>query len=111
MYVTNIPANLLSLGAIDFGIIVEGSIVMMETILKKREDHPDEILDKESVMERIVEVARPVFFSSLIIITAYLPLFAFERIEKKLFTPMAFTVGYALIGGLAVALILIPGLS
>jgi cobalt-zinc-cadmium resistance protein CzcA len=111
MYLTDIPANLLSLGAIDFGIIVEGSIVIMETILKEREETPGEILTEKSVLERISEVARPVFFSSLIIITAYLPLFAFERIEKKLFTPMAFTVGYALLGGLAVALILIPGLS
>ena len=111
MYLTKIPANLLSLGAIDFGIIVEGSIVMMETILKKREDHPHLELETVSVLERTVEVARPVFFSSIIIITAYLPLFAFERIEKKLFTPMAFTVGYALIGGLAVALLLIPGLA
>jgi len=111
MYLTKIPANLLSLGAIDFGIIVEGSIVMMETILKKREDHPDLPLEESSILERTIEVARPVFFSSIIIITAYLPLFAFERIEKKLFTPMAFTVGYALIGGLAVALILIPGLA
>jgi heavy metal efflux system protein len=111
MYVTNIPANLLSLGAIDFGIIVEGSIVMMETVLKKREDHPDLPLDETSIIDRIAEVAKPVFFSSLIIITAYLPLFAFERIEKKLFTPMAFTVGYALLGAMAVALFLIPGLS
>jgi cobalt-zinc-cadmium resistance protein CzcA len=111
MYLTKIPANLLSLGAIDFGIIVEGSIVMMETILKKREDHPLQQLEECSVLERTVEVAKPVFFSSLIIITAYLPLFAFERIEKKLFTPMAFTVGYALLGGLAVALFLIPGLA
>lgn len=111
MYLTNVPANLLSLGAIDFGIIVEGSIVMMETVLKKREDHQDIELDEKSVIERCVEVAKPIFFSSIIIITAYLPLFAFERIEKKLFTPMAFTVGYALIGALAVALFLIPGLS
>ena len=111
MYLTNIPANLLSLGAIDFGIIVEGSIVMMETVLKKREDHPDLQMDEASIIERIAEVAKPVFFSSLIIITAYLPLFAFERIEKKLFTPMAFTVGYALLGAMAVALFLIPGLS
>jgi cobalt-zinc-cadmium resistance protein CzcA len=111
MYLTKIPANLLSLGAIDFGIIVEGSIVMMETILKKREDHPTQELEEVSILERVVEVARPVFFSSIIIITAYLPLFAFERIEKKLFTPMAFTVGYALIGGLVVALLLIPGLA
>jgi cobalt-zinc-cadmium resistance protein CzcA len=111
MLVTDIPANLLSLGAIDFGIIVDGAIVMMETILKKREDHPEAIFEEQSILERAVEVAKPVFFSSLIIITAYLPLFAFERIEKKLFTPMAFTVGYALLGALAVALLLIPGLS
>lgn len=111
MYLTDIPANLLSLGAIDFGIIVEGAIVMMETILKKREDHPDSALEEVSILERTIEVAKPVFFSTLIIITAYLPLFAFERIEKKLFTPMAFTVGYALIGALLVALFLIPGLS
>ncbi|HLN56479.1 MAG TPA: efflux RND transporter permease subunit, partial [Bacteroidales bacterium] len=111
MHLTKIPANLLSLGAIDFGIIVEGAIVMLETILKKREDHANEYLDEASVLERITEVARPVFFSSVIIITAYLPLFAFERIEKKLFTPMAFTIGFALIGGLAVALLLIPGLA
>lgn len=111
MHLTNVPANLLSLGAIDFGIIVEGSIVILETILKKREDHPVEELDETSIVDRTIEVAKPVFFSSIIIITAYLPLFAFERIEKKLFTPMAFTVGYALIGALAVALILIPGLA
>lgn len=111
MLMTNIPANLLSLGAIDFGIIVEGAIVMMETILKKREDHPDLELEEKSIVERTLEVAKPVFFSSIIIITTYLPLFAFERVEKKLFTPMAFTVGYALLGALAVALFLIPGLA
>jgi len=84
---------------------------MMETILKKREDNPELQLEKESIVKRATEVARPIFFSSIIIITAYLPLFAFERIEKKLFTPMAFTVGYALIGALLVALLLIPGLA
>jgi len=111
MHFTNIPANLLSLGAIDFGIIVDGAIVMMETILKKREDYPDNELDEKSIFKRAYEVAKPIFFSSIIIITAYLPLFAFERVEKKLFTPMAFTVGYALLGALAVALLLIPGLA
>ncbi len=111
MYLTDVPANLLSLGAIDFGIIVEGAIVMMETILKKREDNQEAELEEASIVKRATEVARPIFFSSIIIITAYLPLFAFERIEKKLFTPMAFTVGYALIGALLVALLLIPGLS
>ncbi|WP_336665110.1 CusA/CzcA family heavy metal efflux RND transporter [Elizabethkingia meningoseptica] len=111
MHFTNIPANLLSLGAIDFGIIVDGAIVMLETILKKREDDPKEELEEKSITKRVIEVAKPIFFSTIIIITAYLPLFAFERIEKKLFTPMAFTVGYALLGALAVALLLIPGLA
>lgn len=111
MHFTNIPANLLSLGAIDFGIIVDGAIVMLETILKKREDDPEEELEEKSITKRVIEVAKPIFFSTIIIITAYLPLFAFERVEKKLFTPMAFTVGYALFGALAVALLLIPGLA
>ena len=111
MHFTNIPANLLSLGAIDFGIIVDGAIVMLETILKKREDDPEEELEEKSITKRVIEVAKPIFFSTIIIITAYLPLFAFERVEKKLFTPMAFTVGYALLGALAVALLLIPGLA
>jgi cobalt-zinc-cadmium resistance protein CzcA len=108
MHFTNIPANLLSLGAIDFGIIVDGAIVMLETILKKREENPEEALEEKTITKRVIEVAKPIFFSTIIIITAYLPLFAFERVEKKLFTPMAFTVGYAL-GALAVALLLIPG--
>lgn len=111
MKLTDIPANLLSLGAIDFGIIVDGAIVMMETILKKRESSPNEELTKDGVVKRAAEVARPIFFSTLIIITAYIPLFAFEHIERKMFTPMAYTVGYALLGALAVALLLIPGLA
>lgn len=111
MHFTNIPANLLSLGAIDFGIIVDGAIVMMESILKKREENEAEALSEKSVAELVKEVARPIFFATIIIITAYLPLFAFERVEKKLFTPMAFTVGYALFGALLVALFLIPGMA
>ena len=111
MHLTGIPANLLSLGAIDFGILVDGAIVMMETILKKREDHPDDKLKRKDLIPRVRQVAKPVFFSTLIIITAYLPLFTFQSIEKKMFTPMAFTVGYALLGALAVALILIPGMA
>ncbi|KMQ65727.1 membrane protein [Chryseobacterium angstadtii] len=111
MHFTHIPANLLSLGAIDFGIIVDGSIVMLEGILKKREEHPEKELEEKSIIQRATEIAKPIFFSTIIIITAYLPLFAFERVEKKLFTPMAFTIGYALLGALAAALILIPGLA
>jgi len=111
MKLTDIPANLLSLGAIDFGILVDGAIVMMETILKKREADPEAVLEEKSIAKRAMEVAKPIIFSTLIIITAYLPLFAFERVEKKLFTPMAFTVAYALLAALAVALFLIPGLA
>lgn len=111
MHVTNIPANLLSLGAIDFGVIVDGAIVMMETILKSREEDPHTQLEEKHIGSKALQVAKPVLFATMIIITAYLPLFAFERVEKKLFTPMAFTVSYALFGALCVALLLIPGLA
>jgi cobalt-zinc-cadmium resistance protein CzcA len=111
MRMTDIPANLLSLGAIDFGVLVDGAIVMMETILKKREAEPELPLSEQNVIERASEVARPILFSTLIIITAYMPLFAFEHIERKMFTPMAYTVGYALTGALLVALLFIPGLA
>lgn len=111
MHLTHIPANLLSLGAIDFGILVDGAIVMTETLLKLREEDPAQKLDSRRVIRKIEDVAKPVFFSTIIIIVAYMPLFTFERIEKKLFTPMAYTVGYALLGALSVALVLIPGLA
>lgn len=111
MHFTDIPANLLSLGAIDFGIIVDGAIVMLETILKKREDYPEQYIEEKSIAQRAKEVGRPILFSTIVIITAYLPLFAFERVERKLFTPMAFTMSYAMIGALLVALLLIPGLA
>lgn len=111
MKLTDIPANLLSLGAIDFGIIVDGAIVMMESILKKREDHPTERFEINTLANRCKVLAKPILFSSIIIITAYLPLFAFERVEKKLFMPMAFTFAFAVGGALLVALFLIPGMG
>ncbi|HCU45186.1 efflux RND transporter permease subunit [Sphingobacterium faecium] len=111
MHFTHVPANLLSLGAIDFGIIVDGAIVMMEAILKKREENEQAELTESDVASLVKQIAKPIFFATIIIITAYIPLFAFERVEKKLFTPMAFTVGYALFGALLVALFLIPGIA
>src|SRR5215471_654538 len=111
MHFTNIPANLLSLGAIDFGIIVDASIVVMENILRTREEHPDTKLTEREARTSAVQVARPIFFATLIIITAYLPLFAFQRVEKKLFSPMAYVVGYSLLGALLMALAIIPGLA
>ncbi|HNN50852.1 MAG TPA: CusA/CzcA family heavy metal efflux RND transporter [Pseudomonadota bacterium] len=111
MRLTNIPANLLSLGAIDFGIIVDGAIVVMESILRKREHSPDTEMTERDAISATTLVARPIFFAKVIVITAYLPLFAFQRVEKKLFTPMAYTIGYALAAALLVGLALIPGLS
>ncbi|MDX2089571.1 MAG: CusA/CzcA family heavy metal efflux RND transporter [Kofleriaceae bacterium] len=111
MRLTNIPANLLSLGAIDFGIIVDGAIVVMESLLRWRETHPTEAMTEESAAGAASAVAKPVFFAKIIVITAYLPLFAFQRVEKKLFTPMAWTIGFALAAALLLALALIPGLS
>ncbi|WP_293925342.1 efflux RND transporter permease subunit [Sphingobacterium sp. UBA6320] len=111
MHFTHVPANLLSLGAIDFGIIVDGAIVMMEAILKKREENEQAELTESGVASLVKQMAKPIFFATIIIITAYIPLFAFERVEKKLFTPMVFTVGYALFGALLVALFLIPGIA
>ena len=108
---TRMPANLLSLGAIDFGIIVDGAIVVMETILRRREEDATATMTQEDVLEMTSHVAQPMFFATLIIITAYCPLFAFERAEGKLFSPMAWTVGYALFGALLCALTLIPGLA
>ncbi|WP_420136699.1 efflux RND transporter permease subunit [Sphingomonas sp.] len=111
MNVTHVPANLLSLGAIDFGIIVDGAIVMMESLLRRREARPDKPLTRAEAVDAAVQVGRPIFFATIIIITAYMPLFAFQRIEAKLFTPMAFTVSYALLGALLVAMTLVPGLA
>ena len=111
MHLTNVPANLLSLGAIDFGIIVDGAIVIVEALLRWREEHPDDPMTEEAAARTASGVARPLFFGCLIVITAYLPLFAFQRVERKLFTPMAFTLGYALGGALLIAMLLLPGLS
>ncbi len=111
MHYTNIPANLLSLGAIDFGVIVNASIVLLEVILRIREENPTELLTERRVKDAALQVAKPIFFATLIIITAYLPLFAFERVERKLFTPMAYTIGYALLGALVFSMGAIPALS
>jgi cobalt-zinc-cadmium resistance protein CzcA len=108
---TKVSANLLSLGAIDFGILVDGAIVVTEAVLRRREATPQEELSESEVKAAAVQVTRPIFFASLIIITTYLPLFSFERAEAKLFTPMAYTMGYALFGALLTTLALVPGLA
>ena len=111
MQFTRMSANLFSLGAIDFGVIVDGAIVVTEAILRKREHKPAEVLTEDDVMEVTGHVGRSIFFATLIIITAYLPLFAFEHAEGKLFRPMAFTVGYALLAALLCTVTLTPALA
>jgi cobalt-zinc-cadmium resistance protein CzcA len=108
---THVSANLLSLGAIDFGILVDGAIVVMESVLRRREAMPTEEMSESEAKAATLQVTRPIFFASLIIITAYLPLFSFERAEAKLFTPIAYTMGYALFGALLTSLALVPGLA
>ena len=113
MHFSGIPANLLSLGALDFGIIVDGTLVMVEHIvhaLAHRQPGPQEG-PLDIIREAALEVERPIFFSLLIIVAAYIPLFTLERVERRLFTPMAFTVCYALLGSMLLALTLIPVLA
>ena len=111
MQFTRMPANLFSLGAIDFGVIVDGAIVVTEAILRQREMKPTEVLVEEDVMLVTSHVGRSIFFATLIIITAYFPLFAFEHAEGKLFRPMAFTVSYALLAALLCTVTLTPALA
>ncbi|HTV13907.1 MAG TPA: CusA/CzcA family heavy metal efflux RND transporter [Acidobacteriaceae bacterium] len=108
----NIPANLLSLGALDFGMVVDGSVVMVENIVRHL-SHSDDT--GRSTLERIGEAAhevqRPVFYAIGIIITAYLPIFTLQSVEGRLFRPMAWTVAFALLGALTFSMILAPVLS
>src|SRR6516164_8063194 len=111
MNASHMSASMLSLGALDFGVIVDGAIVVTENILRRREVKPTEELTEEDVRSATSQVARPIFFATLIIITAYFPLFTLQRGEAALFTPMAFTVAFALFGALLCTLALVPGLA
>ena len=107
-----IPANLLSLGALDFGMVVDGAVVMVENIVRHM-SHGN--TGYKTPMERIRdaahEVQRPVFYAIAIIITAYLPIFTLERVEGRLFRPMAWTVAFALLGALVFSMLVAPMLS
>ena len=111
MNAAKMSASMLSLGALDFGVIVDGAIVVTENILRRREAKPAEELTEDDVRTATGQVARPIFFATLIIVTAYFPLFFLQRGEAALFTPMAFTVGFALFGALVCTLALVPGLA
>ena len=111
MNLFHMPANLFSLGAIDFGVIVDGAIVVTEALLRLRERLPGDRMPETLAVTTAAQVARPIFFATLIIITAYFPLLAFQNAEGKLFRPMAYTVGFALLGALIYAIALAPGLT
>lgn len=108
----HIPANLLSLGALDFGMVVDGTVMMVENIFRVLCREDDRKLSKfELIGFAAHEIQRPVFFAVIIIIVAYLPIFALPGVSGLLFTPMAWTVSFALIGALIFALIIAPVLS
>jgi cobalt-zinc-cadmium resistance protein CzcA len=103
----HMSANLLSLGAVDFGIIVDGAVVILENVFRHRHLRPNE--DMEVVVrDAVKEVAKPTLFSLIIIIVAYIPIFTLQRVEGRIFAPMANTVASALVGALLLSLTLVP---
>ncbi len=111
-----IPANLLSLGAMDFGIIVDGAVIVVENIMRRLSELPEDgVKDAKTrmatILEATVEVARPTVFSMIIIIAAHIPIFTLQRHEGRIFSPMAWTVTSALIGSLILSLTLVPLLT
>lgn len=107
--IKGIPANLLSLGAMDFGIIVDGAVIVVENIFRHASHERHKYASfKELVAEAASQVGRPTFFSMLIIILAHLPIFTLQRHEGRIFAPMAYTITSALIGSLIFSLTLIP---
>jgi len=108
----HISANLISLGAIDFGVIVDAAVVLVEAVIVRMtlEMQQQASLNhmRQSLLLTVSELGRPIFFSQLIIITAFLPIFTFQRVEQKIFSPMAFTISFAMLGSLLVSMTLIP---
>jgi len=107
----HIPANLLSLGALDFGMVVDGAVVMIENIVRHLGHQNGVKTARERISEASHEVQRPVFYAIAIIITAYLPIFTLERVEGRLFHPMAWTVAFALLGALIFSILIAPVLA
>lgn len=109
MKVLGITANVMSLGAIDFGMIVDGAIVMVENTLRKLSNQNNPTHSNMAIIQESVrEMAKPILFGVLIITVVYMPILALEGMEYKMFSPMVFTVSFALLGSLLVALVLVP---
>ncbi len=105
----HIPANLLSLGALDFGMVVDGAVMMVENIFRKLASENQERLSKFEIISAAAhEIQRPVFFAIILIVVAYLPIFTLPGVSGKLFSPMAWTTSFALLGSLLFGLIIAP---
>lgn len=113
LYALGVPANLISMGAIDFGILVDGAVVLVENVLhrlKGRGDAGAEVR-RQAITEAAVEVATPTFFAMAILMAALLPVFSLEQVEGRIFRPLALTYTLALAAALALALTLVPALA
>jgi len=119
---SKIPANLLSLGALDFGMVVDGAVVMVENIVRHMSRRQSNLptsgritttikTPAQAIREAAHEVQRPVFYAIAIIITAYMPIFTLQRVEDRLFRPMALTVAFALLGALTFSILIAPVLA
>jgi heavy metal efflux system protein len=112
--IMGVPANLLSLGAMDFGIIVDGAVIVIENIMHRLAENKEDMSDaerREVITQAANEVGRPTLFSMLIIIAAHIPIFALQRHEGRIFQPMALSVTTALVGSLVFSLTLVPLLA
>lgn len=111
MWATGITASLMSLGAIDFGLIVDSSVIMVENCIRRVAENHEELPHKEVIRDAAIEVRKPTMFGELIIAVVYVPILALEGTEGKLFRPMALTVLFALAGSLVLSLTLMPALA
>jgi cobalt-zinc-cadmium resistance protein CzcA len=107
-----IPANLISMGAIDFGIIVDASVVIVEDLLRILEERKGQIRSlPAAIIEAVSEMGRPVLFSKVILLTAFIPLYTLQRVEGRIFKPMALTLTFALAAGTLFAIFVVPALA
>jgi cobalt-zinc-cadmium resistance protein CzcA len=107
-----IPANLISMGAIDFGIIVDSAVVVTENLLRILENRKGKVLSlSAAVIEATSEMGRPIIFSKLILLTAFVPLYTLQRVEGRIFKPMALTLTFALVAGTVFAIVVVPVLA
>lgn len=119
MRIKGMSANLLSMGAVDFGIIIDGAVVMVEGLFVALDHRAKEVgMEKFNRLAKLglfktkgTEMGKAIFFSKMIIITCLIPIFAFQKVEGKMFSPLAYTLGFALLGALLFTLTLVPALS